>query len=101
MRKMLVSLIVILTMALASAPTYASAQSDYELALSWASAHGDGYTIEKVVTKAKGGTKGQVKGTKWIVKYPKKVKKGKTVTVYMVESGDDVVAMVCFGKVKN
>ena len=100
MKKMIISLIVIVTMALASVPAYASAQSDYELAKSWANSHCNGATIEKVTTISKGGYKGKVKGTKWTVKYPKKVKKGKKVTVYMVEKGNDVVAMVCLGKVK-
>lgn len=76
------------------------ATSDYQLAQNWVNSHGGGYTIEKVVTVSKGGTKGQVKGTKWIVKYPKKVKKGKKVTVYMVEKNGDVEAMVCLGKIK-
>ena len=76
------------------------ATSDKQLALNWANNHGGGYTIENVVTVSKGGTKGQVKGTKYIVRYPKKVKKGKKVTCYMVEKNGEVYAMVCLGKVK-
>ena len=76
------------------------ATSDKQLATEWANAHGGGYTIEKVVTVAKGGKVGKVKGTRYTVKYPRKVKKGKTVTVYMVEKNGEVYAMVCLGKVK-
>ena len=74
--------------------------SDYELAKEWANAHCNGAVIERVVTKSKGGKKGVVKGTKYTVKYPKKVKKGKKVVVYMVEVNGEVEAMVCLGKVK-
>jgi predicted transcriptional regulator YheO len=76
------------------------ATSDKQLALNWANSHGGGYTIEKVITVSKGGKTGKVKGTKYIVKYPKKVKKGKKVTCYMVEKNGEVYAMVCLGKVK-
>ena len=74
--------------------------SDYQLAKNWANKHGGGYTIEKVITTAQGGYKGKVKGTKWTVKYPKKVSKGKTVKVYMIEKKGDVKAMACLGVVK-
>ena len=76
------------------------ATSDKQLATEWANAHGGGYTIEKVVTVSKGGKSGKVKGTKWVVTYPRKVKKGKRVTCYMVEKNGEVYAMVCLGKVK-
>lgn len=76
------------------------ATSNYQLAKNWANSHGGGYTITKVITISQGGYKGKVKGTKWRVKYPKKVKKGKKVTVYMVEKKGDVKAMVCLGKIK-
>ena len=74
--------------------------SDYELAKQWVNKNCKGATIEKVITVSKGGTKGVVKGTKYTVKYPKKVKKNKKVTVYFVEQNGDVKAMVCLGKVK-
>lgn len=77
-----------------------AATSDYDLAKEWMKKHCKGAHIVKVVTVSKGGTKGQVKESKWTVKYPKKVKKGKKVTVYMVEKNNDVKAMVCLGKVK-
>lgn len=77
-----------------------AATSDYDLAKEWMNKHCKGAHITKVVTVSKGGKKGQVKGAKWTVKYPKKVKKGKKVTVYMVEKNNDVKAMVCLGKVK-
>ena len=100
----------------------ASIKSDLSLAKSWVKSHysepikvvscgkvpsnriGTVY-IETLKTKSKGGTKGVVIGTNWCVKYPKKVKKGKKVTVYFVynpynNACDDVVAMVCLGKIK-
>ena len=92
-------IIVIISFMLATCTTYATT-SDYELAQQWINNHDGKYTITKVVTISKGGTKGNVKGTKYIVKYPKKVKKGKKVTCYMIEKNNDVVAMVCCGKVK-
>lgn len=95
----IIALIVAIIMAFSGITSFAGT-SDYQRAVNWANSHGGGYTIEKVVTVSKGGTKGQVKGTKWAVKYPKKVKKGKKVTVYMVEKNGDVYAMVCLGKVK-
>lgn len=76
------------------------ATSDYQLAKNWANKHGGGYTIEKVITTAQGGYKGKVKGTRYTVRYPKKVAKGKTVKVYMIEKKDDVKAMACLGVVK-
>ena len=76
------------------------ATSDKQLATEWANAHGGGYTIECVNTVSKGGRVGKVKGTRYTVKYPKKVKKGKRVKVYMVEKNGEVYAMVCLGIVK-
>ena len=74
--------------------------SDYDLAVQWANENYPTATIEVVKTKSKGGYKGKEIGTKWTVRYPKKVKKGKKVTVYMVVENDDVKAMVCLGKIK-
>ena len=99
MKRRMVTLVLVLAMML-STTCAASAASDYDLAKSWANKHCKGATIEKVVTVSQGGTKGKVKGGKWTVKYPKKVQKGKKVTVYMVEKKGDVKAMVCLGKVK-
>lgn len=76
------------------------AKSDKAIAKEWARAHGGNFKIKKIVTISKGGKKGKVKGTRYIVKYPKKVKKGKRVIVYMIEKSGDVCAMVCLGKVK-
>lgn len=99
----------------------ASTKSDLSLAKSWAKSHysepikvvsynkvptkrkGTVY-IEKLNTKSNGGTKGVVIGGGH-VKYPKKVKKGQKVVVYLVwnpknNACDDVVAMVCLGKIK-
>lgn len=99
MRRTLIICIITLALILSSVASY-GATSDKQLAVNWANNHGGGYTITKVITISKGGKKGNVKGTKWNVKYPKKVKKGKKVTCYMVEKNGDVCAMVCCGKVK-
>lgn len=100
----------------------ASTKSDLSLAKSWAKSHysepikvvkefkvpskrkGTVY-IETVKTKSKGGYEGRTINGNYYVKYPKKVKKGKKVTVYFIwnpknNSCDDIVAMVCLGKVK-
>lgn len=99
MRKTIIICIIALVLTLSSVTSY-GATSDKQLAQNWVNNHGGGYTITKVITISKGGTKGKVKGTKYTVKYPKKVKKGKKVTVYMIEKNGDVKAMVCLGKVK-
>ena len=99
MKKLIIMAIVIVMAMAATCTTYAGT-SDKELAQEWQKQHCKGGHIEKVVTISKGGYKGRVKGTKWAVKYPKKVKKGKKVTVYMIEKNGDVKAMVCLGKVK-
>ena len=91
--------LVIVSLTLTTCTTYAKS-NDYEIAKQWAKNHGGKYTITKVVTISKGGTKGNVKGTKYIVRYPRKVKKGKRVVCYMIEKNGDVKAMVCCGKVK-
>lgn len=100
----------------------ASTKSDLSLAKSWAKSHynttikvvneykvpsnrnGICY-IEKVQTKSKGGYNGRTINGNYSLKYPKKVKKGKKVTVYLIYNpnsnySDDIVAMVCLGKVK-
>ena len=100
MKKALIIAVMVTVLMAFSGITSFAGTSDKQLAENWANSHGGGYTITKVVTVSKGGKKGQVKGTKWIVKYPKKVKKGKKVTVYMIEKNGDVKAMVCLGKVK-
>ena len=100
MKRRLATMIIAVMVALSGVSIASAGTSDKQLAENWANSHGGGYTITKVVTVSKGGTKGKVKGTKWIVRYPKKVKKGKKVTCYMVEKNGDVYAMVCLGKVK-
>lgn len=100
MKKILVFIVMVVIAVVFTTGTASAKTSDLQLAKNWAKNHGGGYTIEKVITVSKGGTKGNVKDTKWIVKYPKKVKKGKKVIVYMVEKNGDVCAMVCLGKVK-
>lgn len=88
----------VITMMLAMSTGTASAASDYDLAKDWQAKHCKGGHIEKVNTVSKGGYEG--KAGKWSVKYPKKVAKGKKVTVYMLVKKGDVKAMVCLGKVK-
>ena len=97
MKRIIIS--VIIALMLTTCTTYAKS-NDYDIAKQWVKNHDGKYTITKVVTISKGGKKGKVKGTSYIVKYPKKVKKGKKVTCYMVEKNGDVCAMVCLGKVK-
>ena len=60
--------------------------------------------IEKIKTKAKGGKVGKTSDGK-TVRYPKRVKRGKRITMYLVyspysNSPDDVVAVVACGKFK-
>ena len=98
MKKTIIVIVVIITMA--AATSTASAATDYDLAKAWAGKHCKGAKVERVITVAQGGYTGKVKGGKWRVKYPKKVKKGKTIKVYMVVKNGDVKAMVCMGKVK-
>ena len=100
MKKVLVVMMMVVIAMVFSTGAASAKTSDKQLAQNWVNNHGGGYTIEKVITVSKGGTKGKVKGTKWMVKYPKKVKKGKKVTVYMVEKNGDVCAMICLGVVK-
>lgn len=99
MRKIFIICIIALVLIFSSVTSY-GATSDKQLAENWVNNHGGGYTITKVITISKGGKKGKVKGTSYIVKYPKKVKKGKKVTCYMIEKNGDVCAMVACGKVK-
>lgn len=99
MKKIFVICIITLSLIFSSVASYGGT-SDYQLAKNWANKHGGGYTIEKVITIAQGGYIGKEKGTKWRVKYPKKVAKGKKVIVYFVEKNGDVYAMVALGKVK-
>lgn len=99
MKKLFAVCIIALVLIFSSVTSY-GATSDKQLAENWVNNHGGGYTIIKIITISKGGKKGKVKGTSYIVKYPKKVKKGKRVTCYMIEKNGDVCAMVACGKVK-
>ncbi len=58
--------------------------------------------IAKVKTVSKGGKVGKIKGTKYKVRYPKKVRKGKKVNVYWIYSpygNGEIAAIICCGKV--
>ena len=100
MKRRIAAMIMAVMVALSGVSIASAGTSDKQLAETWAKNHGGGYTITKVITVSKGGKKGKVKGAKWTVKYPKNVKKGKKITVYMVEKKGEVYAMVCLGKVK-
>ena len=97
MKRIIITAAIIIAMTIATTGT-ASAGTDYDLAKDWKAKHCKSGHIEKVTTTAQGGYKG--KAGKWTVKYPKKVKKGKKVKVYMVVKGGDIKAMICLGKVK-
>lgn len=61
------------------------------------------YATFEQITK-EGGHNGRVKGTKYVVGYPKKVKKGKRVKMYLVYNPntnycDDVVAVAACGRI--
>lgn len=98
MKQIIITAAIIIAMTIATTGT-ASAASDYDLAKDWKAKHCKGGHIEKVTTTAQGGYKG--KAGKWTVKYPKKVKKGKKVKVYMVVKNGEVEAMICLGIIKG
>ena len=100
MKKLFAICVIALVLIFSSVASY-GATSDKQLAENWINNHDGNYTITKVITISKGGKKGKVKGTSYIIKYPKKVKKGKKVTCYMVEQNGDVYAMICLGIVKE
>lgn len=117
MKRTITIMILAVVMMMTTTPVNANT-NDLNLAKAWASEH---YTthdvkvvgmhkakasnttiyIERVKTKSIGHKKGKVIGTRYTVKYPKNVKKGKKVTVYMVyDPGMEVDAMVCLGIIK-
>ena len=100
MRKLLIAIIITLAMV---TPSFADSQSDYDLAKAWMNKHAKGGHITCLNTTAKGGYWGKVKGkNRGVVRYTKKVKKGKKVKVYLVfkKGEDECSAFVCLGKVK-
>ena len=122
MKKVLVVMMMVVIAMVFSTGAASAKTSDLQLAKNWAKAHysepikvvnefkvpskrkGTTY-IEKVRTVSDGGTKGHTVKGKYIVKYPKKVKKGKKVTMYFIwnpknNACDDVVAVVCLGMIK-
>lgn len=100
MKHKLVSIILVLAMMM-STTCMASASTDYDLAKDYMNKHCKGGHITTLNTTAKGGFKGKVKGG-GTVRYPKKVKKGKKVKVYLVfkKGESECDAMVCLGRVK-
>lgn len=117
--------IVLVMMVLVAMPVSADSKSDLKLAKQWAK---DRYTepikvvdmgkvpkkrkgtvyIEKVKTISDGGYKGHTtRGKhKYSVRYPKKVKKGKKVTMFAIwnpknNACDDVVCIVCLGVING
>lgn len=122
MKKVIVIIMMVVVAVVCSTGAASATTSDLQLAKNWAKAHysepikvvnefkvpskrkGTTY-IEKVRTVSDGGTKGHTVKGKYVVKYPKKVKKGKKVTMYFVwnpknNACDDVVAVVCLGMIK-
>lgn len=122
MKKVIIFTLVMVIAVVFSTGAASAKTSDLQLAKNWAKAHysepikvvnefkvpskrkGTTY-IEKVRTVSDGGTKGHTVKGKYFVKYPKKVKKGKKVTMYLVwnpknNACDDVVAVVCLGMIK-
>jgi len=122
MKRVLVVMMVVVIAVVFSTGAASAKTSDLQLAKNWAKAHysepikvvnefkvpskrkGTTY-IEKVRTVSDGGKKGHTVKGKYVVKYPKKVKKGKKVTMYFVwnpknNACDDVVAVICLGVVK-
>ena len=103
MKKAIATVLVAVVMILAPAGVHAGT-SDYDLAKAWMQAHAKGGHIETLNTTAKGGYKGKVSGKgRGIVRYPKKVKKGRRVKVYLVfkKGENECSAMICLGKVKQ
>ena len=115
--------IAVVMMVSATSTVNASAKSDLKLAKQWAK---DRYTepikvvdmgkvpkkrkgkvyIERVKTVSDGGYKGHTTKGKYFVRYPKKVKKGKKVTMFFVwnpknNACDDITCVVCLGIVKG
>lgn len=123
MAKKIIMLVIVIVMALVTTSNVASAKtSDLAKAKAWASAHYKGKVVKvvdfgklpknrigvvyivKLKTVSKGGHKGKVKGTKYTVGYPKKVKRGKKVNMYLIynpktNASDDVIAVVACGKI--
>ena len=98
MKRRFFTIALALIIALSGISTTYAGTSDKELAQQIANENGA--TVEKVITISQGGKAGKVKGTNYRVKYPKKVKKGKKITCYMVVKNEDIIAMVCLHKVK-
>lgn len=116
MKKIIMMIILILTMLFTVAPVHANT-SDLNIAKTWIINHysmhvvevvnyeqvgSDNNTIyiETIKTKAISKTKGKIIGTKEVIKYPKKVKRGKKYTMYIIHDEDEIVAIVCCGKIK-
>ena len=100
MKKIIIIALMAVIMTASTITPVCATASDYQLAKDWRDNHYSSATIEKVYTRAQGGYKGRITDTSYTVKYPKKVTKGKKVTVYFVVKGNDIKAMVCLGKVK-
>jgi hypothetical protein len=118
----IIAIVIIMVFAFGNMSIANAGTSDLVKAKSWAKSH---YTepikvvsqdkvptnrvgtvyIETLKTKSKGGYKGYTIKGGYSVKYPKKVKKGKKVTMYLIyspytNSYDAIDAVVCLGKVK-
>ena len=123
MKKSIIFMIIIfMVVAFSTGTASASTKNNKTLAKNWVKSHysqpikfvsqgkvpknrkGIGY-IEKLKTKSDGKHNGHTIKGHYCVSYPKKVKKGKKVTMYLIWNPytnycDDVVAVVCLGMVK-
>lgn len=118
--RIIIIMIVAVAIALSVTSPASAKASDLAKAKAWTHAHYKGKVVKvvnfgqvpecskgivyiaKVKTISKGGKVGKIRGTKYKVRYPKKVKKGKKVNVYWVYNPygcGEVVAIVTCGKV--
>lgn len=117
MKKTIITMIMIMLFLIAPVHAYAN-NTDLDVTITWVNSHYSAHNIaivnygeasddnntiyvEKVKTKAMSKNKGKIIGTNDFIKYPKKVKKGKKYTVYMVYDDFDLIAVICCGKVKS
>ena len=110
-------IMIILLLVFFTTPVHAN-NADLNTAKTWINSHYSTYVIkivnykqvgsdnntiyvESIKTKAISKTKGKIINTKDIIKYPKKVKKGKKYTIYVIhDEASEIVATVFCGKIK-
>ena len=116
MKRATITIILILTMLFTTTPVHAN-NADLNIAKTWIINHysmhdievvnyeqvgSDNNTIyiETIKTKATSKTKGKIIGTKDVIKYPKKIKRGKKYTMYIIHDEASEVAIVFCGTIK-